>query len=75
MRSIIDIPEPMTDAVRLLAEQLGVSRAELVRRALTSFLAQSQQAGVAHAAFGIWAKNAQQVDGLSYQAKLRAEWD
>jgi|GEM_PF-5402482 len=48
MRSIIDLTAPMADAARLLAEQRGVSRAEIVKRALRRFLAKSQQAGASH---------------------------
>jgi len=72
MRTIVDIPEQQIEALKALGEQEGLSRAELVRRALAEYLARHQgEAG--EAAFGLWRDRPH--DGLSYQHELREEWD
>lgn len=72
MRTIIDLPEEQIKALKLLAERENASRAELVRRAVSDYLAQRPCAG-ADSAFGIWRKRGE--GGLEYQARIRQEWD
>lgn len=72
MRTIVDIPEQQIEALKSLGEQEGLSRAELMRRALAEYLARHQgEAG--EAAFGLWRN--QRREGVSYQDELRQEWD
>jgi metal-responsive CopG/Arc/MetJ family transcriptional regulator len=73
MRTIIDIPQDQIDRLDELRRRLGISRAELIRRALSSYLKDHPSAADPEEAFGIWADRA--VDGLRYQDSLRAEWE
>ena len=72
MRTIIDLPEEQIEALKLLAERENASRAELVRRAVSDYLAQRPYGGT-DSAFGIWRKRGE--EGLEYQARIRQEWD
>jgi Ribbon-helix-helix protein, copG family len=55
-----------------------VSRAELIRQAVSNYLEQFKSADAAQAgkaaddAFGLW--RAKKVDGMAFQNKLRQEW-
>ena len=55
-----------------------ISRAELIRQAVSNYLEQFKSADAADAdkaagdAFGLW--RAKKVDGLAFQNKLRQEW-
>lgn len=72
MRTIVELPEQQIKALKALSEQEGLSRAELVRRAVAEYLAHNQyQAG--DTAFGLWRKRGQ--DSLTYQDQLRGEWE
>ena len=71
MRAIIDIDEGEDRALKQLARQRGVSRAQMVREAIDHFLQVEAPKG-AGAAFGIWRdKN---LDGLEYQRRQRKDW-
>ncbi|TVP92863.1 MAG: CopG family transcriptional regulator [Thioalkalivibrio sp.] len=72
MRTIIDLPEEQIEALKLLAERENASRAELVRRAVSDYLAQRMGDGT-DGAFGIWRKRGE--GGLEYEARIRQEWD
>ncbi len=72
MRTIIDIPAHLVEAIDALARQEKISRAEAVRRAMSDYLAK-RAVHRPDAAFGIW-KN-RNVDPLSYEDELRGEWD
>jgi len=72
MRTIIDLPEEQIEALKLLAERENASRAELVRRAVSDYLAQRPY-GPTDSAFGLWRKRGE--GGLEYQARVRQEWD
>ena len=70
-RTIIDIPgEQIAELDRLRAHQ-RVTRAILIREAITMFLT-THHAGLAEEAFGIWRKKP--VDALAHERKLRSEW-
>lgn len=71
MRTIVDLPEDQIQALRALGEQQHLSRAELVRRAVSSYLSKKRPSN--EQAFGIW--QSRQEDGVSYQERIRAEWD
>ena len=72
MRTIIDIPDQQLEQMKPLIEQEGISRAELIRRAVSDYLKRYETCG-AETAFGLWAKTPE--DGLQYQEELRSEWD
>lgn len=70
MRTIIDLPQDQIDALARIAEREGLSRAELVRRAVALYL---RTAGdETESAFGLWHEHGE--DGLAYQDRVRREW-
>lgn len=73
MRTLVDIPEQQITDLSVLCQNQGVSRAELIRRAISSYLLQHKPEEVD--SFGLWkAENKTSEDGLKYQQKLRNEW-
>ncbi len=72
MRTIVELPEQQIEALKALSKQEGLSRAELMRRAVAAYLRLHQNENGA-SAFGLWQK--QDEDGLHYQQQLREEWD
>lgn len=71
MRTLIDIPEEDLGRLNELSSARHVSRAELVRSAISLFL-RTHGTDVADEAFGLWADGKE--DGLAYQKRLRSEW-
>jgi hypothetical protein len=71
MRTLVDIPADDLQLVNGIAKKLDISRAEFVRRAISSYL-QPLRADSAVEAFGIWSGH--HVDGLDYQERIRGEW-
>jgi metal-responsive CopG/Arc/MetJ family transcriptional regulator len=71
MRTLVDIPEKELEGLNALSRSRNVSRAELIRQAVSGFLAENR-AGVEES-FGIWKRRG--VDGLKYQERLRGEWE
>ena len=71
MRTIIDIPDAQVQDLTALARRANQPRAALVRQAITDYLARHRQTSRADA-FGLWGADA--PDGLTYQARIRAEW-
>lgn len=71
MRTIIDLPEEQVECLKSLTEQTGLSRAELVRRAVAEYAARYRVAA-GDEAFGLW--HGRGEDGLAYQERLRDEW-
>jgi len=72
MRTIIDLPETDREALDLLSRQLGISRAEAVRRAVAEFL-KSHGPASDDDLFGIWRNRNE--DALDYEDRVRAEWN
>ncbi|MCU7834419.1 MAG: ribbon-helix-helix domain-containing protein [gamma proteobacterium symbiont of Taylorina sp.] len=73
MRTLVDIPEQQISELSLLCREQKLSRAELIRRAITAYI--GQQNKKESNAFGLWKKENQQTkDGLQYQQELRHEW-
>lgn len=72
MRTIIDLPESDRDMLDLLSRQLGISRAEAVRRAVAEFL-KSHRSASDDDLFGIWRNRNE--DALDYEDRVRAEWN
>jgi metal-responsive CopG/Arc/MetJ family transcriptional regulator len=83
VRILVDIPNQDLIRLNLAARDLGLSRAELIRRAITASL-EPYRAKMNHEAFGIWAashtagragkKTGRTEDGLEYQRRMREEW-
>ena len=71
MRTIIEIPEQQLEQMKPVMKQEGISRAELIRRAVSEYLLRYPPQSD-DAAFGLWA--GKQTDGLAYQEQLRSEW-
>ncbi|MCP4407967.1 MAG: ribbon-helix-helix protein, CopG family [Gammaproteobacteria bacterium] len=72
MRTIVDLPEEQIKILATIGKQSRLSRAEMVRRAVAEYIARyNPEQG--DEAFGLWKDRAE--DGLSYQSRLRAEWD
>ena len=69
MRTIVNIPEADLRALDLLTHKARVSRAELVRRAVTDYLA--RHGADPDQAFGCWHLA---EDGPAYQRRIREEW-
>ncbi len=72
MRTLIDIPEGDLKLLKHLSKMGKVSRAELVRQAISTYLGPHRES-MAEQAFGIWKDEPR--DGLAYQEKLRSEWE
>ena len=70
MRTLVDLPEDELEELSALSRSRKVSRAELIRQAVSGFLAQNK-AGLEDS-FGLWKRRG--VDGVEYQEKLRSEW-
>jgi hypothetical protein len=70
MRTIIEIPDVQIDLLSNLVEQENISRAELIRRAISEYIARYPTK--TDNAFGLW--KGKKVDGLEYQNKMRDEW-
>lgn len=73
MRTIIDLPDDQLTALDGICRRESISRAEAVRRAV-DLLVQDRAAAGGRAAFGLW-RDRKIVDGLTYQERLRHEWD
>ncbi|QFY59376.1 ribbon-helix-helix protein, CopG family [Rhizobium grahamii] len=70
-RTLVDIGDNDLKALDDLAATKNVSRASLIRKAVSAFL---EQSSVDHRsqAFGLWGDR--KVDGLAYQEEIRGEW-
>ncbi|MFW5994532.1 MAG: CopG family transcriptional regulator [Spirochaetia bacterium] len=75
MRTIIEIPDSYVKRLDELKRQRRVSRSELVREAVERYL-ESSAGTVEDLAFGVWAEETDEPqDAVSYQERLRGEWD
>lgn len=73
MRTVLELPDAQVERLKRLGELNGLSRAELVRRAVAEYLRQHPTDDT-DAAFGLW-RHRRTEDGLKYQQRLREEWD
>ena len=71
MRTIIDVPKEVLDRLSDIGARHNLARAEVIRRALVSYLEQHPPAGEDRA-FGLWKKRPR--DSLVYEDKLRNDW-
>lgn len=72
MRTVVDLPDEQIEPLKELAARTGLSRAELVRRAVAGYL-QREAVATDDAAFGLWHNRSE--DGVAYQKRLRSGWD
>jgi hypothetical protein len=72
VRALVDIPDTQIEEISMVCAAEGVSRAELIRRAITEYIANSKCHNVD--AFGLWKDADSPKDGLIYQEELRGEW-
>ena len=72
MRTLIDLPEETMTQLNRLSKERRVSRAHLVRCAVSDYLRQQNEDSWA-AAFGMWA--GRNIDALEYQDQMRREWE
>ncbi len=71
MRTLIDIPDQIAEALTEIGARRKTSRASVVREALGEYVSR-HGAGDPEAAFGLWGKRV--GDGLAWQRKIRSEW-
>jgi len=71
MRTLVDLPDADIHALDKLSESRRVSRASIIREAISALLSQSAR-GSADEAFGLWRHR--KIDGLDYQRQARSEW-
>ncbi|MGH7950998.1 MAG: CopG family transcriptional regulator [Limisphaerales bacterium] len=72
MRTIIELPEEQLEALGNISSREKTSRAEIIRRAVGSYI-HEKQAGKGRSAFGLWKKK--KINALKYESRLRAEWE
>ena len=70
MRTLVDIPDRQIKDLTAICETEKVSRAEVIRQAIASYIEKKKPATVD--AFGLW--KGRKVDGLAYQEQVRSEW-
>lgn len=76
MRTIIDLPDEQIRALDRVQKQQKLSRAAIIRAAVTAYLRDHGKADLsARAAFGLWKKAGAKKDGVSYQRAMRGEWE
>ena len=71
MRTIIELPEEQVRQLADVCRREGVSRAEVIRRAVADYL-HARHLRDRDDAFGIWQDR--HLDGLRYERRLRREW-
>jgi metal-responsive CopG/Arc/MetJ family transcriptional regulator len=75
MRTIVDIPDTQINTLDQLAKKKKISRAELVRQALSNYITGCIKTNNGYkSAFGSWQNN-DLKDSICYQKELRDEWD
>ncbi len=72
MRTLVDIPDEQIDDLAIICEAKKVSRAELIRQAISVYIGTNKLAPAD--AFGLWKAKQTSMDGLAYQEQARAEW-
>jgi len=73
MRTIITIPNEQAKYIDAICQAEHISRAEFIRRALEAHLKELQDLSSHLNAFGLFKSNP--IDSLSYQNKIRSEWE
>ena len=70
MRTLVDIPDGQIKWLAAICMTEKRTRAELIRTAIAEYLEKHKPTG--DNVFGIWKDG--NVDGLSYQERVRSEW-
>lgn len=70
MRTLVDIPDPQIAALAAIGSANKISRAEVIRRAITAYVEQHRVGS--DDAFGLWKETLE--DGVAYQERVRSEW-
>lgn len=70
MRTLVDIPDRQIKELTAICEAEKVSRAEVIRQAIASYIENKKP--VAVEVFGLW--KGRKIDGLAYQEQVRSEW-
>lgn len=71
MRTIVELPEDLVQALDAIGLERRASRAALVREAVRDYLERNRRDP--REAFGLWRDRDE--DGIAYQVRLRDEWD
>lgn len=71
MRTLVDLPDHHIEQLTRLSAQKKVSRAALIREAVSTYLDRRDSEAM-RKAFGIWGDL--KMDSVEYQRKLRDEW-
>lgn len=72
MRTLVDIPNDQIEDLALICEAKKVSRAEVIRQAISFYIGTNKR--VPTDAFGSWKAAGQALDGMAYQERARSEW-
>ena len=76
MRTLVDLPDDDIRWLDVRAKARGVSRAALVREAVSTFRLETMRRNEGlKAGFGLWKDRPDMVDGVEYQRAIRSEWD
>jgi metal-responsive CopG/Arc/MetJ family transcriptional regulator len=73
MRTIVTIPDNQIKEIEALCREQHISRSELIRLSLSSYIKSHKIPRNKEKAFGIL-KNSP-IDAIKHQDKLRSEWD
>lgn len=74
MRALVDIPDDDLKALSDLGKVKHVSRASLIRQAVSQYL-NKQRTDREISGFGLWKRCGHREDGLAYQKRMRREWE
>lgn len=71
-RTLVGLSDQDFQALDTLSSVKHVSRAELIRQAVSQYLEKFKSEPVSDHAFGLWCDRKE--DGLAYQQRMREEW-
>jgi metal-responsive CopG/Arc/MetJ family transcriptional regulator len=71
-RTLVGLPDQDFQALDTISSVKHVSRAELIRQAVSQYLEKFKSEPVPDNAFGLWSDRKE--DGLAYQQRMREEW-
>ena len=71
-RTLVGFPDEDLLLLDAISTSQHVSRAELIRLAVSNYIEKFRSNDDDASAFGVW--KSQKIDGLAYQTKLRQEW-
>jgi len=71
-RTLVGLSDQDFQALDTLSDVKRVSRAQLIRQAVSEYLERLKPESATDGAFGLWAQKNE--DGLAYQQRLREEW-